>query len=127
MSILTIQGLSQAYGDFDVFVGVSCSIPNDGKVGLVGANGVGKTTLLRILAGMDVPSAGDIHIAKDVRVGYLRQEAMDAFVGRDNTIIDEMLTVFAKLKDQEATMRDLEHRMAATERTLPTATLPTTR
>jgi len=115
MSILTLQGLSQAYGDFDVFVGVSCTIPNDGKVGLVGANGVGKTTLLRILAGLDVPSAGDIHIARDVRVGYLRQEAMDAFVGRDNTIIAEMLTVFASLKKQEAAMRDLEHRMASGE------------
>ncbi len=113
MSILTLQGLSQAYGDFDVFLGVSCTIPNGGKVGLVGANGVGKTTLLRILAGLDVPSAGDIYIAKDVRVGYLRQEAMEAFVGRDNTIIDEMLTVFAALKEQEALMRDLEHRMAA--------------
>lgn len=112
MSILTLSNISQSYGDFDVFLGITASIPNDGKVGLVGPNGIGKTTLLRILAGLATPSSGAIHMAQGTRIGYLRQEAMDAFVGRDNTIYAEMLTAFRHLKAQEAQLHQLQERMA---------------
>lgn len=112
MSILTFSNLTQSYGDFDVFVGISASIPNDGKFGLVGQNGVGKTTLLRILARLDTPSTGSIAVARGATIGYLRQEAMEAFAGRDNTLHAEMLTVFKDLKRKEAELRELEHQMA---------------
>jgi ATP-binding cassette subfamily F protein 3 len=112
MSILTFTNLTQSYGDFDVFVGISAAIPNDGKFGLVGQNGVGKTTLLRILAGLDAPSAGSVTVARGTTIGYLRQEAMEAFAGRENTIHAEMLTVFKDLKRKEADLRELEHQMA---------------
>ena len=112
MSILTLNNLTQSYGDFDVFVGLNAAIPNDGKIGLVGPNGIGKTTLLRVLAGLDASTGGNVHTARDTRIGYLRQEAMEAFAGRDNTVHDEMLTVFRGLKAQEAELRRLEHRMA---------------
>jgi ATP-binding cassette subfamily F protein 3 len=112
MSILTLSNLTQSYGDFDVFVGLTASIPKDGKFGLVGPNGVGKTTLLRILAGLDAPSAGSVSVASGTRIGYLRQEAMEAFAGRENTVYAEMLTVFNELKQQERELRALEHRMA---------------
>jgi len=112
MSILTLSNISQSFGDFDVFLGISAGITNDGKVGLVGPNGIGKTTLLRILAGLATPSTGSVTMAQGTRVGYLRQEAMEAFVGRDNTIHAEMLTVFQPLKAQEATLHQLQERMA---------------
>jgi len=112
MSILTLSNISQSYGDFDVFLGITASIPNDGKVGLVGPNGIGKTTLLRILAGLATPSSGAVHMAQGTRIGYLRQEAMDAFIGRDNTIYGEMLTAFRHLKAQEAHLHQLQERMA---------------
>lgn len=112
MSMLTLSNISQSYGDFDVFLGISAGIPNDGKVGLVGPNGIGKTSLLRILAGMAVPSSGKVYLAQDTRLGYLRQEAMDAFRGRDNTIHQEMLTVFHELREQEADLHRLQEQMA---------------
>ncbi|MCB0130901.1 MAG: ABC-F family ATP-binding cassette domain-containing protein, partial [Caldilineaceae bacterium] len=112
MSILSISNLTQSYGDFDVFVGLNATISNDGKVGMVGPNGIGKTTLLRVLAGLDQASAGSVHTARDTRIGYLRQEAMEAFAGRDNTIYAEMLTVFQGVKAREADLRELEHQMA---------------
>lgn len=112
MSILTISNLTQSYGDFDVFVGLNAAIPNDAKIGLVGPNGIGKTTLLRVLAGLDSSTAGNVTFSRGTRIGYLRQEAMEAFVGRDNTIHDEMLTVFRSLKEQEAQLRQLEQRLA---------------
>ena len=55
MSILSAANLGQYFGTYDVFHGISASIPNDAKVGLVGPNGIGKTTLLLILAGLDSP------------------------------------------------------------------------
>jgi len=113
MSILTTRNLGQSFGDFDVFGGISASIPNDGKVGLVGPNGIGKTTLLRLLAGLDAPSSGSVNIAQGARIGYLRQEAMEAFAGRENTVYGEMLAVFGDVKAQEAYLHTLEERMAA--------------
>ena len=113
MSMLTVSNLTFSFGDYDVFMGVSASIPNDGKVGLVGPNGVGKTTLLRVLAGLAQPSAGMLHMARGTRLGYLRQEAVDAFAGDNNTVHDEMLTVFGGIKEMEDTLRGLETRMAA--------------
>ncbi|MBE2237451.1 MAG: ABC-F family ATP-binding cassette domain-containing protein [Caldilineaceae bacterium] len=112
MSMLTISNLGFAFGDYDVFLGISASIPNDGKIGLVGPNGIGKTTLLRVLAGLAQPSSGNVTMARSTRIGYLRQEAVEAFAGRHNTVHDEMLKVFAGLHEQEAQLHDLEHRMA---------------
>lgn len=112
MSMLTISNLGISFGDYDVFLGISASIPNDGKIGLVGPNGIGKTTLLRALAGLMQPTTGNITLARGTRIGYLRQEAVDAFAGRHNTVHDEMLKVFSGLREQEVELRDLEHRMA---------------
>ena len=71
MSILNASRVGQSFGEFDVFSGVSVSIPRDGKIGLVGPNGVGKTTLLLILAGRAQPSSGAVHVARGTRIGYL--------------------------------------------------------
>jgi len=112
MSVLTINNLGQSYGDFDVFLGISATIPNDGKVGLVGPNGIGKTSLLRIIAGIDAPTSGSVTLASGARIGYLRQEAMQAFAGRENTVYAEMVTVFDDLRAQEQYLHTLQERMA---------------
>ncbi len=113
MSTLSLSNISQAYGDFDVFLGISATVPNDGKVGLVGPNGIGKTTLLRIIAGVETPSSGEVRTSGDTRIGYLRQEAMQAFAERDNTVHGEMLTVFRHVREQEAALREMEAQMAS--------------
>ncbi len=115
MAVLTTTNLSQSFGAFDVFGGISVSIPNDGKVGLVGPNGIGKTTLLLILAGLAAPAGGEVHRARNTRLGYLPQEAAKAFDGQDNTVYDEMLTVFAELRREEARLREMEAQMAGGE------------
>ena len=117
MSILNASRVGQSFGEFDVFSGVSVSIPRDGKIGLVGPNGVGKTTLLLILAGRAQPSSGAVHVARGTRIGYLSQESSDAFVGAmaEQTVYDEMLTVFAELRAVEERLRVLEHEMGAAD------------
>ncbi len=113
MSIVTLNNVGHSFGDFDVFAGITASIPNDGKIGLVGPNGIGKTTLLRIVAGLATPTTGQVHVAHGTRIGYLRQEAMEAFAGRDNSVYAEMLTAFGDIKAQEAQLQAMEARMAA--------------
>ncbi len=115
MAILTASNVGQSFGDYDVFSGVNASIPRDGKVGLVGPNGIGKTTLLLILAGLRAASAGNVHVARGTRIGYLSQESSDAFIGVDHTIYDEMLTVFADIRATEARLRAMEIEIAEGE------------
>jgi ATP-binding cassette subfamily F protein 3 len=112
MAILTISGVGQSFGAFDVFTGVSGSIPHGGKVALVGPNGIGKTTLLLILAGQAVPVSGHVHIARQTRLGYLSQEATQTFAGQEHTVYEEMLTVFEALRADEGRLRQLEGEMA---------------
>lgn len=113
MSTLSAHGVGVAHGDFDVFSGISLSIPDDAKIGLVGPNGIGKTTLLRVLAGASAPTSGSMQRARGLRIGYLRQEAVEAFAGRTHTVHDEMLTVFADLLRQAAQLGEWEARMAS--------------
>ncbi len=79
MSILTADNLGLSFGAFDLFKGISVTIANDSKIGLIGPNGIGKTSLLLILAGINQPTTGKVHIAHSRRLGYLRQEAVEAF------------------------------------------------
>ena len=113
MSILTASNLGISFGAFDLFHGITVTIANDGKIGLIGPNGIGKTSLLLLLAGINPPTTGEVHIARGRRLGYLRQEAVEAFADRTNTVYAEMLTVFADLQDQQARLHELEAEMAA--------------
>lgn len=112
MSVLTINNLSQKFGDFDVFSGLSASIPQGARIGLVGPNGIGKTSLLLILNSVVQPFSGTVNRARNVQIGYLRQEAIEAFAAKENTVYDEMLTVFDRLKAIEVQLNDLEQQMA---------------
>lgn len=113
MAILTASYLGQSFGAVDLFGGVSVSIPQDGKIGLVGPNGVGKTSLLLILAGISQPASGSVHLARGARLGYLPQEAAQAFAGKGRTVFSEMLGVFQPLLAEEERLRRLEAQMAS--------------
>ena len=75
MSLITANSLSKSFGAEDLFSGVSFSVAKGARLALVGPNGIGKTTLLRILIGQEEPSAGRVTRAKSLRIGYLPQEA----------------------------------------------------
>jgi len=112
MSILSANNLTLSFGDFDLFRGLSVTVANNGKIGLIGANGIGKTSLLMILAGLNQPTSGSVHLARGYRLGYLRQEAVEAFGDRSNSVYTEMLTVFSGLQEQQERLHDLEAEMS---------------
>ena len=113
MSILSAFNLSLSFGALDLFKGITVAVANDSKIGLIGPNGVGKTSLLLILAGLRPPNAGQVHLARGKRLGYLRQEAVDAFADRSNTLYAEMLALFSDLQARQIRLHELENRMAA--------------
>lgn len=112
MAVLSTHNLTLSFGARDVFDGISVELQDQAKVGLVGPNGVGKTSLFQILAGLMPPTSGTVQFARGARLGYLRQEAVEAFSGHEHSVHEEMLTVFAHLKEQEAELRAMEERMA---------------
>ena len=112
MPILSTIDLGHAFGADDLFEDVNVKLDARDRVGLVGPNGAGKTTLLLLLAGMLESSEGQVALAQDVSVGVLRQEAVLAFAGQENTIYEEMLSLFGGLTEIEEQLRDMEEAMS---------------
>jgi ATPase subunit of ABC transporter with duplicated ATPase domains len=75
MSLINANSLSKSFGAEDLFGNVSFSVAKGARLALVGPNGIGKTTLLRILIGQEEPSSGTVTRTKSLRIGYLPQEA----------------------------------------------------
>ena len=109
MSLLTATSLSKSFGDFDLFSGISFSVPKGARMALVGPNGVGKTTLLRILVGEDEASSGAVATAKGVRIGYLSQEADFEM---DGTLWESCESIFSHFKSRQEELHRLEALMA---------------
>ena len=109
MSLITANSLSKSFGAEDLFANVSFSVAKGARLALVGPNGIGKTTLLRILIGEEEPSSGTVTRAKSLRVGYLPQEADFELKG---TLWDICLEPFADLLRLQGELEKLEAEMS---------------
>lgn len=118
MALLQAKDLRKAYGAQDVLQGVSLDIPQQARIALVGPNGIGKTTLLRLLAGLESPDGGRVHRAKRMTFGYLPQEveAWDSGRPLDQSLWDAAIEAFAELRETEAELQELERAMAEPRR-----------
>jgi ATPase components of ABC transporters with duplicated ATPase domains len=108
MPVLSVQSLAKSYGALDIFSDISFSVPHKSRIGLVGPNGVGKTTLLRIIVGEEEASAGTVNRAHNVQIGYLPQEAK---LTSDRSLWQECLEVFRPLLDRQDELHRLEEQM----------------
>jgi ATP-binding cassette subfamily F protein 3 len=104
MSLIVGTGVGKSFGVDYVIQGARFQVSEGERIGLVGPNGQGKTTLLRLLCRQDSPTVGEIQFRTDLRVGYLPQDA-PALVGR--TLWESMQEDFAHVHAMEAEMNSL--------------------
>ena len=112
MSILTVEHLSHGFGDRAIFDDVSFRLLKGEHIGLVGANGEGKSTFINIITGKLMPDAGNIEWSKRVRVGYLDQHAV---LEKGMTIRDVLQSAFQYLYDIEQQINDSYMQMGELE------------
>ncbi len=109
MSILVAERVAKSFDPQDIFWDISCSVAHGDRIALVGRNGTGKTTLLRILIGQEEPTSGRVHRARGLRIGYLPQGAS---LEGAHSLWQEMMTAFESLRAIEARVQGLEADMA---------------
>lgn len=108
MIVLSCKNISKSYGITEILKDVTFSINEGDKVGLIGANGEGKSTLFKILTKQLSYDSGEIFIDKNKTLGYLSQHLN---LESNNTIYDEMLTVFSDLTNLENKLLTLETKL----------------
>ena len=109
MILLSIQNVTKSFGMNTVLKDINLTLQSGQRMGLVGANGTGKSTLFRLISGQMEPDEGSISIVKGMRVGLLTQEAD---IQTDLTVQQELERVFDPLKEMEKKLRALEAEMA---------------
>ncbi|CQR54940.1 ABC-F family ATP-binding cassette domain-containing protein [Paenibacillus riograndensis] len=109
MNIMTVEHLSKSYGEKTLFRDASFGMDDRNKIGVIGVNGTGKSTFLKIIAGLDTPDDGQIAIGNAVRVQYLAQNPP---YEPDNTVLQQ---VFAGDEPELAAMREYMETLALLE------------
>lgn len=105
MIVLSASNLTKSYIVDTILDNISFSINHDEKIGLVGLNGAGKSTLFNILIGEISQDSGNVFLAKNSKLGYLKQQSG---IDSENTIYEELLDVFKDLFAMEERLRTLE-------------------
>ena len=113
MSLLTANNLGKYYGADEILSDISLAIPAAARIALVGPNGVGKTTLINLLAGNDLATSGTVHVARNARIAFLPQRPQ---LAGEHSLWQEQLKAFADLRQMEGRLAELELQMADADR-----------
>lgn len=108
MKMITIENVTKTYGEKELFKGISFTIGERERVGLIGVNGTGKSSLLRIAAGIDQPDSGEIIVPKDYKISFLSQQP-EMEPGR--TVLDQVFSgeapILKLMRDYELVLSEL--------------------
>lgn len=107
--MISINGLTVAYGSFTLLDNLNFHISEHDKIGLVGKNGSGKTTIMKLINGLQSPTSGSVDKPADLRIGYLPQ-IMEHHHGR--TVMEETLTAFDSLAQIEKELNSVNEQLA---------------
>ena len=107
--MISINGLTVAYGSFTLLDNLNFHISERDKIGLVGKNGSGKTTIMKLINGLQSPTSGSVDKPADLRIGYLPQ-IMEHHHGR--TVMEETLTAFDSLAQIEKELNSVNEQLA---------------
>ena len=107
--MISINSLTVAYGGFTLLNDINFHISESDKIGLVGKNGAGKSTILKLICGLQSPTNGKVAVPNGVKIGYLPQ-IMEHYRGR--TVIDEAMTAFSDMFAQEAELEKVTQELA---------------
>ncbi len=106
--MVSVNQLTISFGSRYLFKSVSFNINQDDRIGLVGRNGTGKTTLLKLIAGIEEAEKGQITKPKDFTVGYLPQEGV---IETDKTVFTETMSALAEIIDLRKEIKELTHKI----------------
>ena len=109
MILLSLQGVTKSFGANQVLRDASFVLQDGQRMGLVGVNGCGKSTLMKIIAGVETSDGGTITMQKGLRLGYLAQQGE---VGEGRTVLEELESVFEPVVEMEKQLRRMEEQMA---------------
>ena len=104
MAVLSAYNIGMSFIERNLFSGITFNVEDRDKIGLIGANGTGKTTLFKILTGALSPDDGSVTVGKDTVIGYMEQHTCKV---QDRTVYQELLTVFQHLIDMEKELESL--------------------
>src|SRR6201984_1225428 len=112
--MIQLSGAGKRFGHKLLFEDLNWLITPQDRVGLVGANGTGKSTLLKILSGLETLDYGGLSVTRGVSAGYLPQDGL-TLSGR--SVFAECMSVFDDLRDMEKELETLTHSMAELDHT----------
>lgn len=107
--MISIQNLSVEFNSTALFSGVNFVINKRDKIALVGKNGAGKSTMLKIIAGLQEPTSGVVAAQKDITIGYLPQQMI---LTDERSVVEEVRTVFGKLDEMKASLARMNTELA---------------
>lgn len=110
MAIVTVSDLSMEFGERTLFENMCFEIQDGDRIGLIGVNGCGKTTLFKLLTGEYSPSKGNIIVNKNTTIGYMEQHVCRNL---ERSAYDEVMTVFRDLTDMENELDLLNAKISA--------------
>ncbi len=107
--MISIQNLSVEFNSTALFSGVNFVINKRDKIALVGKNGAGKSTMLKIIAGLQEPTGGVVAAQKDITIGYLPQQMV---LTDERSVVEDVRTVFGKLDEMKASLARMNTELA---------------